>query len=408
MSQQTAAAVERDEILAGLISFMDRYVQPLQESLAPFWSDPRKYFGEDGTEAAEVRDARRKVREAAAEAGYYTMFTPAELGGAELGNRLYFEVIEMLNHRYGPGQPAEQLAGDVIANWFTGPGPIWLHASENLRSTVLPGLNAGTLHGCFALSEAEAGSDVWGIQTAAVRDGGDWIINGSKQWASWSSHADYALVFAVTDPPARQARTGGITCFYVPSAAPGYAFESVIRIFGEPGGREGTVSLTDVRVPDAYRIGEVGKGLSMAFLTLTKTRLWMAAQSSGQGRWALDRGIAYAKQRRTFGNLIAEYQSVQDLLVDSATDLAALRAMALDCADKADRGLDVRGDTAMCKLFATNAAYRVYDRIIQVHGGIGVANELRLVDGWKLARLGRITEGSDEIMRRTIVKELLR
>jgi acyl-CoA dehydrogenase len=336
------------------------------------------------------------------------MFTPPELGGAGLNHRIYFEAIEMLNHRYGPGQPAEQLAADVVANWFTGPGPIWLHASDELRSAALPRLNAGTSHGCFALSEAEAGSDVWGIQTVAERHGGEWVINGSKQWASWSGHADFALVFAVTDPSARTARKGGITCFYVPARTPGYAFESVIRIFGEAGGREGSISLTDVRVPDAYRIGRVGQGLSMAFLTLTRTRLWMAAQSSGQGRWALDRGLAYSKQRRTFGKAIAEHQAIQDLLVDSAVDLAATRAMALECADKADRGLDVRRETAICKLFATNAAFRVYDRMIQVHGGVGVANELRLVDGWKLARLGRITEGSDEIMRRTIVKELLR
>jgi acyl-CoA dehydrogenase len=399
---------ERREVIDGLISFVERYVQPLQSELSEFWAEPRRYFGADGREASEVIAARRSVREAAARAGYYTMFTPPELGGAGLGHRLYFEVIEMLGHRYGPGQPAEQLAADVIANWFTGPGPVWLHASDELRARMLPGLNAGTTHGCFALSEAEAGSDVWGIQTAARRDGDGWVINGSKQWASWSSHADFALVFAVTDPSSRASRKGGITCFCVPCDTPGYQFESVIRIFGEPGGREGTLSLTDVRVPDAYRIGQPGQGLAMAFLTLTRTRLWMAAQSSGQGRWALDQGLAYARRRRTFGRAIADYQAVQDLLVDSAVDLAAARAMALECADKADRGLDVRGETAMCKLFATNAAFRVYDRMIQVHGGVGVASELRLVDGWKLARLGRITEGSDEIMRRTIIRELLK
>jgi acyl-CoA dehydrogenase len=399
---------ERQEVIDGLISFVERYVQPLQSGLSEFWADPRRYFGADGTEAPEVVAARRSVRQASASAGYYTMFTPPELGGVGLGHRLYFEVIETINHRYGPGQPAEQLAADVIANWFTGPGPIWLHASPALRSAMLPDLNAGAVHGCFALSEAEAGSDVWGIQTTAQPDGDGWVITGSKQWASWSSHADFALVFAVTDPAARAARKGGITCFCVPADTPGYQFQSVIPIFGEPGGREGILSLTEVRVPDTHRIGPLGQGLTMAFLTLTRTRLWMAAQSSGQGRWALDRGVAYAAHRRTFGKAIAEHQSVQDLLADSAVDLAAVRAMALDCADKADRGFDVRAETAMCKLFATNAAFRVFDRMIQVHGGIGVASELRLVDGWKLARLGRITEGSDEIMRRTIVKELLK
>jgi acyl-CoA dehydrogenase len=408
VDQSPIEAADEEAIVGGLCAFIDSAVEPLQHELAPFFDDQRRYFTEDGTEAPEVIEARRTVRMASARAGYYTMFTPHELGGSQMGNRLYFLCIEAIGQRYGPGQPAERLAADAISNWFCGPGPIWRHASTALREIALPGLVSGERHGAFGLTESTGGSDVWSIQTSAVHDGDDWVINGAKEWTSWSAHADFVLVFAVTDPQAKAARAGGITCFYIPTDTPGFHYESTIRILGEVGGREGSISFNDVRVPDAYRIGDVGNGLAMAFLTITQTRLWLCARSCGESKWALERALAYAKVRRTFGKAIAEHQSIQNMLADMAVDIYAARSMALDCASRADLGIDVRTETAMAKLYTVGVCERVFDRAIQVHGGIGFANEMRLFDGWKAARISRVTEGSDEIMRRTIATQLLK
>lgn len=399
--------VDASEIIEGLCSFVDRHVMPLQRKLGEYFENPRRYFGEDGLEAEPVREARRAVRMASAEAGYYTMFTPEELGGSGLGNRLYFACVDELARRYGPGEPAEPLTGDVIANWFSGPGHLWLHASPELSEKVLPCLLAGETHGTFGLSEAEAGSDVWNVQTAAVRDGDEWVINGSKQWASWSATADFILVFAVTDSVARDARQGGITCFYVPTTTPGYQFDGPISIMGDPGGREATISFDNVRVPDSHRIGAESDGIRMAFLTLTQTRLWLAARSCGEMEWALRMSVDYAKQRKTFGKPISQHGAIQIMLADTAADLFAARSLGIECAARADQGLDVRTETAIAKLYCVNAACRVFDRAIQIHGGMGIANGMRLFDGWKTARISRITEGTDEIMRRTIAMSVL-
>lgn len=399
---------EIDDVIAGLCDFVDRAVMPIQDRLGESFSDPRLYFNEDGVEAEAITEARRQVRQASAAAGYYTMFVPESLGGGGQGNECYFRCIEELGRRYGPGEPSDPLSSDVIANWFMGPGPIWLHASDALRQSVYPSVSDGSIHGSFGLSEPDAGSDVWNIRTSAKRDGNDWIINGAKQWASWSSSAHYTVVFAITDPDQFRAHKGGLSCFYVPTDADGYKFESAIRIMGETGGREAIVSFTDVRVPDEWRIGVEGQGLAMAFLTLTQTRLWQAAKACGEGTWALERSVQYAKDRVTFGQPIANHQSVQNLLADSAVEIFAGRLVALECARRADRGQRVRTETAVAKLMCVNAGYHTFDRAIQVHGGVGITNEMRLVDGWKSFRISRITEGTDEIMRRTIAMDMLR
>ena len=407
VSTSTSNDVDVAEVIDGLCSFIDRRVMPLQHSLHEYFENPRSYFGADGLEAVPVREARRTIRMEAAEAGYYTMFTPEILGGSGLSNRLYFACIDEMAKRYGPGEPAEPLTAEVIANWFSGPGHIWQHASTELSAKVLPALMAGEIHGTFALSEAEAGSDVFNMSTTAVRDGDEWIINGNKQWASWSATADFILVFAVTDNAARAARKGGISVFYVPTDTAGYQFDGPISILGDPGGREATISFDNVRVPETHRFGKEGDGLRMAFLTLTQTRLWLAARSCGEMEWALRTSVAYAKERKTFGVPIAEHGAIQIMIADCATDLFAARSLGLECATRADQGVDTRTETAIAKLFCVNAAMRVFDRAMQIHGGMGLANGTRLFDGWKTARISRITEGTDEIMRRTIAQSVL-
>jgi acyl-CoA dehydrogenase len=317
-------------------------------------------------------------------------------------------VTEAISRRYGPGEPREHLATGVVPDVFVGPGPIWLQAQSALREELAPKLLSGEIRSSFALSEPDAGSDSWGMRTTARRDGDDWVINGQKQWTSWVKEADFLFVFAVTDPAARDAHQGGISCFYVPTDTPGYELSSVVRLFNDPGGREGILSFDDVRVPDAWRIGEVGQGLRAAFATLTTTRLWLSARCLGEAFWAFDRCVDYANTRRTFGQVIGRHQLIQGLLADSATDLYSAHTATVDCASRADAGQDVRTETARVKYLGTNAANRVFDRAIQMHGGMGFATETKLTDGWRFTRICRMTEGSDQIMQRSIGMQVLK
>ncbi|MET0930991.1 MAG: acyl-CoA dehydrogenase family protein [Aeromicrobium sp.] len=399
---------DEDAILDGLMSFIDKTVLPIQKEMQPYFDDIRKYFDADGKEVHEIGEARKRVRQASARAGYYNLFTPKEIGGEGLGLQFFVRVTEALYAKYGSSEPQELLAYDSVATFFTGPSPIWNHAHPDLKAEALPKLLAGEWKGSFGMSEPDAGSDLWNMRTTAVREGDEWVINGGKQWTSWVADADFIFVFAVTDKEKFAARKGGISCFYVPTSTPGYQLESTIRLFQDAGGNEGITSYTDVRVPATHLVGEEGQGLMMGFLTLTTTRLWVSARAMGEARWAFNKCQDYAKVRRTFGKTIAEHQSVQNLLADMAVELYAGHSMLMNCAARADAGLDVRLEGHMVKYFGTNMGTQIFDKAIQIHGGMGVTAETKLIDGWRYARICRITEGTDQIMQRAISSHTLR
>jgi acyl-CoA dehydrogenase len=392
-------------VVDGLLDFVQKDVVPREEALADILEDPRRLYIDDGRENQEVADTRRQVRIASAEAGYYQMFCPERIGGGGLPLRTSVLCWEALHHRYGPG---ERLTYGVISHWASGPSVLWTEASDYLARDVRPHVVAGRLGGCFGMSEPEAGSDAWGMKTRAYRDGDTWSITGSKQWTSFAPTADYVLLFAVTNPEMVASRKGGITAFYVPMETEGVRVESVIKLFGEIGGREAILSFDDVRIPDAQRLGAEDDGFKLAMMGASQGRLYNSARSIGLARWALERSVEYAKSRHAGGHAIAEYQSIQNMLADSAVQIFAARSMTLETAARVDSGDDTRRELAMAKLFATNAAVDIFDRAMQVHGGMGLTNELRLHDGWKTARTIRIADGTDEILRRTIARELLR
>lgn len=398
-------AVAPEMVIDGLLDFIGKAIVPLEEELGGIIDDPRRRYADDGREVPVLTAARRKARMTSAKAGYYTMFCPTDIGGGGLGLRTEFLTWEALHHRYGPGH---RLVFDAISHWTSGPSVIWSQASPALKRSVMPSVLSGELQGSFGMSEPDAGTDAWAMKTRAVRDGDDWVINGSKQWTSFSPTADYVLTFAVTDPELTATRKSGVTAYYVPTASPGFNVDSVIRLFGEAGGHEAILSFTDVRISDEYRIGEVNRGFDLAMLGSTRGRFYNTARCVGLGRWALEKSVEYAKVRHTFGKPIAEHQSIQNLLADCAVEIYAARMMGLDCANRAESGQDVRREAAMSKLFATNAASRIFDRAMQVHGGMGLTNEMRFYEGWKTARIVRIGDGSDEILRGTIAKALYR
>lgn len=400
-------AEERRRVVDGLLQFVRSEAEPLEAELADVAGDPRQLFDPDGRFHPRVVAARREVRRRSAKAGYYAMCVPASLGGGGLGRLVFFEAWDALTRRYGPH---EELAYFAVAHWATGPSAMWLNAEGWLASDVLPKVLSAELVGCFCLSEPEAGTDAWGIRTRAARDGDSWRISGSKQWITNGPYADYAVVLAVTDSVQAAARRGGVTAFFVPTDTPGFRVESVIRVQGELGGNEAVIGLTDVMAAPHQVLGRVGEGFRIAMYSVNQGRLYNAARSVGMGTWALERAVAYARQRRTFGVPIAEHQAVQLLLAETAAELYAARAAGLRLAtDHDDDSIDInRKDAAIAKYVATNAAFRAFDRATQVFGGMGVTNEVGLYEGLNLFRILRIADGTDEILRTTVAREMVK
>lgn len=392
-------------VVNGLLDFVGKDVVPREQSILDIMEDPRRRYDESGREHLTISNAREATRISSATAGYYQMFCPEEIGGGDLPLRVSVLCWEALHHEYGPG---ERLAYATISHWASGPSLLWRDVSARLAKDIRPDVIAGRKAGCFGMSEPDAGSDAWGMKTRAVRDGDTWVISGSKQWTSFATTADYILLFAVTDPHKVQKRRGGITCFFVPMDAEGVRIESTIRLYGEIGGREAIITFDGVRVPDSERFGPVDEGFTLAMMGASQGRLYNAGRSIGLARWAIERTVEYMKSRQTGGKPIAEHQSLQHMLADSAVQVFAAKAMTLETAAKVDAGEDARRDLAMAKLFSTNAAVDVFDRAMQIYGGMGLTNEVRLHDGWKTVRTLRIADGTDQILRNTIAKDLLR
>ncbi|WP_083198566.1 acyl-CoA dehydrogenase family protein [Mycobacterium malmoense] len=397
---------EAREIREGLFAFIDRQIAPMEKAMGEVMWNPRLYWREDGRIADAVVEGRRRAREASAQAGFYTMFCPEHLGGGGLGAVTYFLVWEALCHRYG--SPQTRLAFHVLAHTSTGPTALWSQASDELKAQVLPALSQGRLQGSFAMSEPDAGSDAWMMRTSAVRDGDGWRLNGTKQWASWAPTADFLITFAITDPDRFAARRGGLTCFYVPTDAPGYSLDGIVKMYDELGGEEAILSFDDVWIPDTYRIGPVGEGFPVAMQGSGQLKLTKLGRHIGLARWAQDQAVAYAKVRQTFGKTLAEHQTIQNMLADNAVDLYAARLMALDVADKIARLGEARYELALSHVYVNDAMYRVYDRATQILGGIGLSNDSHMINGWQTLRVGRLSEGPTEIQRRTVAKYVLK
>mgnify|MGYP001193110193 FL=1 len=393
-------------IAEAVLRFVEREVLPLQERHHDLLGSERTLFDATGRYVPEVLALRQQVRKRSAELGFYTLFGDEKLGGGGQGAQVMAHVQEVLNHRVGPAQPLVQTV--VLPSPFTnGLSPVLRHLNPEVLDRHRDGIASGDKTLCFGLSEPDAGSDVFGMKTRAVRDGDEWVLTGTKQWITNSPYADYAMVFALTDPEAAARHKGGVTGFFVDTRTPGFTVPRVINTMGHLGGDTGVVVLDGVRVRDEYRLGEVGRGLAGAMDGVNAGRMGMAASCLGLARWALDQAVEYAKVRKTFGVPIADHQAIQLMLADSAMDVYAAKAMIQNCAWRLDSGQASTAQVSMVKAFSTEMLGRVMDRSIQIHGGMGLTNELRLEEGYRFARVMRIPDGTGEIQRRTIARQLL-
>jgi acyl-CoA dehydrogenase len=397
---------EIEAVADAMLRFVDREIVPIEERHRELLASERTIFTPSGRYCDEILQLRRRVRMRSAELGFYNLFGPASLGGHDLGAVAAAVLYERLHEHIGPGR---HLVHPVLmpSPFTNGLSPVLTHLDRAVADRYRSALASGEKTMCFGLSEPEAGSDVFAMRTVAVRDGDGWVITGTKQWISNSPYADHAMIFAVTDPDKVRERTGGITGFFVDTDAPGFAVQRVIPLMGHLGGDVGAITLDRVRVRDDHRLGPVGQGLQVAIGGVNTGRVGMAAQLLGQAKWALKQAVGYAAQRKTFGRPIAEHQAIQFMLADCATDIYACKSMIQNCAWRIDQGMRVEAEISMVKASATEMCNRVFDRCIQVHGGMGLANELRLEDGYRFARSMRIPDGTTEIQKRTIARRLL-
>jgi acyl-CoA dehydrogenase len=395
------------DIINGLRQFIDKVVIPLEEENSQLLYNERNYYLENGKRHPKVEELRKIVRMESAKAGFYTMFGAKELGGEELGPVTSLLAQEAIGKYYANRKLIDAV---VIPSPFTnGLTPVLKGLKQELKDRYLEGIRTGEKTLCFGLTEPDAGSDVWGIKTKAIKDGNEWVINGTKQWITNSPYADYCMLFAVTNPELQARRKGGITCFFVETKSEGFDVDSVIPVMGEIGGDAGIISIENLRVPEENIIGELDHGFTRAMNGINNGRLGMSGKCIGSAQWALKQAVDYANIRQTFGKKIGEHQMIQNMLAESAMDIYAARNMALHCAWKIENTkTQPTKEISMVKAFCTEMMGRVYDKAIQIHGGIGLSNELKLEAGYRLARILRIPDGTAEIHRRTIAKSLLK
>ncbi|MFI9359845.1 acyl-CoA dehydrogenase family protein [Kitasatospora sp. NPDC053057] len=333
--------------------------------------------------------------------GFLGLTIPEEYGGSGGDHLAYCLVLEEL----GRGDSA--VRGIVSVSLGLVGKSINAFGTEEQKRQWLPRLTSGEALGCFALTEPGTGSDAANLTTRAVRDGDDWLISGAKMFITNGTWADVALVFARTggsEPEQRGHR--GITAFLVPTDLPGFGRTEIHGKLGLRGQATAELALDGVRVPDSARLGEVGKGFTVAMAALAKGRMSVAAGCVGIARACLEAAVRYAGEREQFGKPIASHQLVQELLAGIAVDVEAARLLTWKVADHIERGLPFATESSVAKLYASEAAVRAANNALQVFGGYGFIDEYPVGKYLRDARVMTLYEGTSQIHQLLIGRAL--
>ena len=378
-----SAEPELEQLTAAVGEFARRAIAPLPQPV----------------DDAGARRAARELLALLGAAGWCRHAVPAAYGG--LAKRPSLGALCTIRAALAAASP---LADAVYALQALGSMPITLSDNEVQKRRWLPGVAAGHAMAAFAMTEPEAGSDVAAIATRAVRDGAGYRLDGRKHLISNAGIADFYSVFASTDP---EAGTRGISCFVVPAETPGLRFVGA-QVMSEPHPL-GELELEDCSVPESARLGAEGEGMRLGLRALDRLRPTVAAAACGLATRALEEAIGYARTRRQFGAPLAELPLVQQKLARMATDLEAARLLVRRAAEAADSGAErITLEAAQAKLFATEAAQRIVDDAVQIHGGRGVLAESVVDRLYRSVRALRIYEGTSEVQHLVIARELLR
>ena len=375
---------EEREIRDWVRTFVTREVMPLESTVLE-----RERRNERGLTREELRALRAKAKKS----GFFGVQTPEEYGGMALGAVMTALVEAELGRSFVPFS----FGGDADNILYSA-------NDEQQERYLLPTINGDKIS-CFAITEPGAGSDARNIRTSAVRDGDEWVINGEKTFITFGDIADFVMVFAVTDPELhREGRSGeSVTCFLVDREA-GWT-SAPIPTMGQWG--PASLAFQDVRVPHSAILGEEGRGFELAMRWIGRGRYLLPARALGACERLLEMGMEHARQRVTFGEPIANRQAIQWMIADSAVEIEALRWLVLSAAWQVDHGIDSRQSQSMAKLYGGVKANEIVDRVLQMHGGMGYSRELPVERWYRELRVLRIYEGTDEIQRRTISRNLL-
>ena len=393
------------EIRDAIRGFAEAEVIPRHEKNRELLENSRLKYDEDGALSAPVRKLITEVRMASAEAGFYHMCVPESLGGGGFGMQAYYACWEELFRTCGPQNWMMLYA---LSHWAFGPSRLLEKVTEKAKQEILAPLMSGEKSMCFALSEPAAGSDATMIKTRATPEGDGWVIEGRKIWISNAPIADYCVLFAITDPERARAKKGGISAFLVPTDAPGFEVQRVVKLFGHIGGDEAELRIEGLRVEPWQLVGDLHDGFGAALYGVSLGRIYNSARAVGLGRWALELSLEYAKIREAFGNPIASYQGVSFPLAEAATELHAAHLMGLNATKLLDQGLPAVKELSMTKIYSVQRGLKAIDRAIQVHGAMGLTNEVGLAEAWQYLRIINIADGSNEILNRTISQRLFK
>ena len=375
---------EQEMIVDTVRSFVENEIYPLEAEIERLGHVPKEI----------ADDLKAKVLGM----GFYAPNFPEEVGGGGL-NHLEFALLE---RELGRGSMA-------LTHFWGRPQNILMACNEDQRERYLLPAVRGERMDALAMTEPDAGSDVRGMKCQAVRDGGDWVINGSKHFISGAEHADFFIVFIATgvdDTPKGPKKR--ITTFLVDRGTPGFEAREGYNSVSHKGYKNYILTFDDCRLPDAQVLGEVDGGFAVMNEWLYATRLTVAAFSVGRARRCFDYALNYSAERKQFGQAIGKFQGVGFQIADMITEIDAADWLTLAAAWRLDQGLPSNREIASAKLYASEALARVTDTTLQIFGGMGLMDDFPIERFWRDARVERIWDGTSEIQRHIISRDLLR
>jgi acyl-CoA dehydrogenase len=375
---------EQEMIVSTVRSFVENEIYPHED-----------HVERTGEVPAEIAEA---IKQKTLDLGFYACNFPESVGGAGL-NHLEFALVER-----------ELGRGSMALNHFFGRPQNILMAckGEQVERYLLPAVR-GERMDALAMTEPGAGSDIRSMKCAAVRDGGDWLVNGTKHFISGAEHADFVIVFLATgedDTPRGPKKR--ITAFLVDRDTPSFTIREGYKSVSHRGYKNMILEFDDCRLPDTQVLGEVDGGFAVMNTWLYATRITVATMSVGRARRVFDYALNYAAEREQFGQKIGKFQGVSFQLADMITEIDAADLLTLAAAERLDRGVPANREIASAKLYASEMLARVTDAAIQIHGGMGLMDDFPLERFWRDARVERIWDGTSEIQRHIISRDLLR
>jgi butyryl-CoA dehydrogenase len=352
--------------------------------------------------AAELDKSGRWPAEIVAkmgELGLMGVAIPQEYGGAGMDAVSYALAMEEISAACASSGVIMSVNNSLFSD------PVYKFGTEDQKKRVLTPVARGDKLGCFGLTEPMSGSDAQTMATNAEKTGAGWVLNGAKNWITNGPHADWIIVFAVTDRSGPKIKH---TAFLVERGTPGYTQNPPDHKLGIHAAHSCTVFFENCKVPEANVVGGVGDGFKVAMATLDGGRIGIACQALGIARAAFEKSVAYAKERKSFGVPIAQHQAIQFMLADMAVQIDAARLLCWRAAKMKDKGVRHSMESAMAKLYASEMATRVTHKAIQVHGGYGYSTEFPVERHYRDARITEIYEGTSEIQRIVIAANVLK